>query len=67
MLDEIAPKRGPNHSVPGSESQFGRYSVLKLRPNLSSIVNRDFLIDHVTELLDANPDCQTPVDIVNVE
>ena len=56
-VPEIAPKRGPNHSVPGSESQFGRYSVLKLRPNLSSIVNRDFLIDHVTELLDANLDC----------
>ena len=66
-VPEIAPKRDQNHSVPGSEAQFGRYSVLKLRPNLSSIVNREFLIDHVTERLDANLDRSTHVDIVHAE
>ena len=53
---EIAPERGPNHSVRGSESQFGRYPVLKLRPKHSSNVNRDFLKEYDTELLDANID-----------
>ena len=56
-VPEIALKRGPNHSVPGSESQFGRYFVLKLRPKHSSIVNRGFLKEYDTELLDANLDC----------